>query len=57
MELQELLSKLLILFGILRDTWLMTTIRFVSTAVMIYRARTFSLLDILPRVYVGFDTK
>ena len=35
----------------------MMAIRFVSIAVTIHRARTFSLLDILPHVYVGFDTK
>ena len=38
-------------------TWLMMAIRFVSTAVTIYRARTFSLLEILPHAYVSFDTK
>ena len=54
MELQELLDEL---FGILRDTWLMMAIRFVSTAVTIYRARTFSLLEILPHAYVSCDTK
>ena len=35
----------------------MMPIRFVSTAATIYRARTFSLLEILPHAYVGFDTK
>ena len=44
-------------FVIVRETWLMMAIRFVSTAVTIYRARTFSLLEILPHAYVGFDTK
>ena len=54
MELQELLSNL---FTILQETWLMMTIRFASTAVTIHRARTFSLLEILPHIYVNFDTK
>ena len=45
------------LFSILQEPWLMMPIRFVSTAVTIYRARTFSLLEILPHAYVGFDTK
>ena len=35
----------------------MVPIGLVSTAVMIYRARTFSLLEILPYAYVSFDTK
>ena len=54
MELQELLDKL---FVIIRDMWLMMAIRFVSTEVTIYRARRFSLLEILPHAYVSFDTK
>ena len=54
MEFQELLDDL---FSILEDTWLMMAIRFVSTAVTIYRARAFSLLEILPHAYVSFDTK
>ena len=54
MELQELLSELA---SSLKDTCLMMAIRFVSTAVTIYRARTFSLLEILPHAYVSFDTK
>ena len=45
------------LFAMLQQTWLMMAIRFVSTEVTIYRARTFSLLEILPHAYVGFDTK
>ena len=45
------------LFAILQETLLMMAIRFVSTEVMIYRARTFSLLEILPHAYVSFDTK
>ena len=49
-----LLYKLLMA---LQNTWLIMVIRFVSTEVTIYRARTFSLLEILSHAYVGFDTK
>ena len=45
------------LFATLQDTWLMMAIRFVSTAATIYRARAFSLLEILPHAYISFDTK
>ena len=45
------------LFPILKDKWLMMAIRFISTAVTIYRARTFSLLEILPNAHISFDTK
>ena len=45
------------LFVRIHDRWLLMAIRFVSTAVTIYRARTFSLLEILPHAYVSFDTK
>ena len=45
------------LFVILEQTWIMMVIRFVSTAATICRARTFSLLEILPHAYVSFDTK
>ena len=45
------------LFTMPQQTWLAMAIRFVSTEVTIYRARTFSLLEILPHAYVGFDTK
>ena len=54
MELQTLLAGL---FTILQETWLMMAIRFVSTAITIYRAREFSLLEILPHAHVNFDTK
>ena len=54
MEFQITLSGA---FSMLQDTWLTMPIRFVSTEVMIYRARTFSLLEILPHAYVSFDTK
>ena len=53
MELQELLNDL---FITLKDTWLLMAIIFVSTAVTIYRARTFSLLEIF-HMHVSFDTK
>ena len=45
------------LVSMIQETWLIMAIRFVSIAVTIYRARTFSLLEILPHAYVGFDTK
>ena len=45
------------LFTILKEKWLIMAIRFVSTAVTIYRARAFSLLENLPHAYVSFDTK
>ena len=54
MKLQGTLSRL---FAIVQESWLMIAIRFVSTAVTIYRARTFSLLEILPHAYVGFDIR
>ena len=54
MELQELLLDL---FYYLQDTCIVMAIRFVSTAVTIYRAREFSLLEIIPHAYVSFDTK
>ena len=54
MELQELLLNLFIMF---QDKWLLMAIRFVSTAVTIYRARAFLLLEILPHAHVSFDTK
>ena len=45
------------LFSSLQETWLIMAIRFVSTSVTVYRARAFSLLEILPHAYVSFDTK
>ena len=45
MELQELWRGL---FFMLQQTWLAMGIKFLSTEIMICRARTFSLLEILP---------
>ena len=45
------------LFIILQETWLVMAIRFVSTEVMIYRARTFSLLEILPLTKAGRNSE
>ena len=54
MELQNILGGLSSMF---QDIWLMMAIKFVSTEVTIYRARTFSLLEILPNAHISFDTK